>query len=253
MALCLAGLVRKSFYGPSSYNIGFSCLNEQVISKYDTDVFIHAWEPEMQDEIVSLYNPKSFLFESQIDFKDKYQNLNPTYNLMSVSPYQNVFSMMYGRKSSIELKTKYEVENNFKYDWVILSRFDLNSAVHIFGLKFNPDGNPNCIYFPHYNQINAGPSDPWIYSNSENINYIGSLYDHLPIYMRDDNDFINACKTGWPVSSNDRFSDELFKDPDKRSTILETIPETHILNTHLLYKWHLYRVGKWTREIIKTL
>jgi len=253
IALCLAGLIKRSHYGSDVYKTGYSCLAEQVLSKHDTDVFIHAWEPEMKNETVALYHPKTCIFEPQIDFTSQFQHLNQTYNQHSMSPYRNVFSMMYGRKMSIGLKTKYEEETGIKYDWVILSRFDLGAASHIFPLKFYPERSSDCIYFPYFNQINAGPSDPWVYSNSDNLNYIGSLYDCLPLYMQDDSNFIKACKTGWPISSPNRFSDELFKAPEERSVILETIPETHILNTHLLYKWHLHKAGKWTREIIKPI
>ena len=86
---------------------------------------------------------------------------------------------------SIKLKSDFEIEHGFKYDWVILGRFDLGSAAHIFRLKFFPNNDKECIYFPQYNQINAGPHDAWLYSNSNNINYMGSLYDFLQYEQTD--------------------------------------------------------------------
>ena len=253
IALCLAGKIKHGSYGVNAYRNGYECLFEKVLSKFDVDIFAHSWDTDMEKELVSLYNPKKYIVEPQIDFKDKYEILNPLYNSQSLSCYQNVFSMMYSRKTSINLKSKYELENSFIYDCVILSRFDLTAAAHIMPISFFPELDMNCIYTPIFEQTNAGPKDEWIYSNSTNMNYIGSLYDFLQIYMKDDSEFVKKCKTGWPVSSPDRFSNELSKPSEKRSVSLEIPTITCILNTHLLYKWHLYNVGKWKSEIIKTI
>jgi hypothetical protein len=69
--------------------------------------------------------------------------------------------MAYSRYSVGKLKSQYELENNFKYDWVIFVRYDISSARHIEEISFSEDLDSNYIYTAMFSQLNAGPQDQW--------------------------------------------------------------------------------------------
>ena len=88
-------------------------------------------------------------------------------------------SRWYSTKKSIELKTQYENENNFKYDFVILCRFDSH-------WNFHYDPNLNVLNNEYIYAKTRSPrpdhkytmSDLWFIGNSNNMNYFGTLYDN---------------------------------------------------------------------------
>ena len=86
-------------------------------------------------------------------------------------------SRWYSTKKSIELKNKYEQENNIKYDWILICRFDSHATLKY---KFNLNALPNdYIYLQKRNSQDKNYSfgDLWILSNSYNSNYFGNMFD----------------------------------------------------------------------------
>ena len=166
VALCISGIVGKvsnrtsggeSGSGGSSGSdidpaIGHSFWKYALLDHFDVDVFIHAWCPEHENLIRSLYDPKKATFQEQIkfhpagdDWLDDYDHpLKTKEDLRKDRRYKpsldafgdGVFddlrhhaersrSTLYGRKMAVDLKRKFEEENDFEYDIVIMGRFDL--------------------------------------------------------------------------------------------------------------------------------
>ena len=79
-------------------------------SNYNYDTFFHIWNPEHEKELNDLYNPISSLSEPIIyDGKEWEKYLD---------------SRFLSLNKAMNLKREHEIKNNFRYDWVIISRFD---------------------------------------------------------------------------------------------------------------------------------
>ena len=182
IAVCLSGQPRSIEYATNS------TLNYFNSSEYEVDYFCHVWdyntwkckgdvkimysgyEPVdntwLYDQI-HRYNPKKFLI-------DYYAKLYPH---LSYVPWGSLFySMMYANL----MKCEYEIENNFKYDYVVKSRYDL---VFPPDRKFSPEPEikERHLYFNHagrmhyrYNIINA--SDPIFYGDSWGMDIIADSF-----------------------------------------------------------------------------
>lgn len=147
----LSGNVREeSRFAETDPQIAYKSIKKHILDKYDTDVFIHSWSVNHEDKIRNLYRPVSAIFEKQKDFDmdlEKYginDGSMDTWNITKetlfsykvlVGPHpeyrkllkQHAFrtkSRWYSNCKSIHLKREYEEKNNFKYDFVITSRFD---------------------------------------------------------------------------------------------------------------------------------
>jgi hypothetical protein len=185
VAICMRGAIGKMFeaftnestlYSNSEYIDYKSCYNSIIkhiinVNKefYDIDFFTHCWNIDLEDEIIKLYKPKKFLFENNI----KYNNdiLNKCINEEDFGGISQALTM----KKSIQLKEEYEMENKFKYDIVILYRYDVllwkdmifdNYNFNNIYVNAHPDyngnfhflmNNKNSYYFKHlYDSINYG-------------------------------------------------------------------------------------------------
>ena len=192
VALCLYGLVGSN-RGKSYDKKGgtdkvleacFKSFKNHIIDKNETDVFFHTWDQEFEDELVKKYNPKLYKTEKQKIFYDTVPGPNKR--------VQAHYSRWYSTKIVNQLKQKYEKENNFKYDFVILSRFDMIWTVDIICKKLNK----NIFYIP--GQTKGGVSWGWpnnksglpyeigdlfFVSNSENMDNFSLLYDYINDYI----------------------------------------------------------------------
>lgn len=70
IALCLHGLADgKNSKGKSvRSDIGFKCMQKELIEPYQMDVFMHSWSTGMKDQLIEWYQPKKYMFEEQINF-----------------------------------------------------------------------------------------------------------------------------------------------------------------------------------------
>ena len=183
IAFCLVGIVgaveNKHGQGqPIDYRIGHHFHNKHIFEPnkdHDIDVFIHSWSTDFKDELVEIYKPKKYLIENQIDFKQSNLRQN------------SIKSRWYSTKKSIELKSQYENENNFKYDFVMVYRFD-----HIFlkDLTFS-DFDSNFFYASHRDDCSSNHCrclkmkrfyDAWFFSNSADMDKFSTLYDSWETY-----------------------------------------------------------------------
>ncbi len=178
-ALCLSGIVGKLYTEKSGYKwendidfrIGHHFYKKNIIDvNENVDVFVFCWDIKYENEIIDLYQPKESLFIDQIQFKHNEQKLN------------NIESRWYGAQQVNNLKVKYENDNNFKYDFVMWSRFD----VGIFDkLIFNSVQDNKALHIPRSNPPDmTRPTilDYWYFSNSYNMDIINNFYDHWKDY-----------------------------------------------------------------------
>ena len=91
-----------------------------------------------------------------------------------------MFSRWYSAKESLRLKREYEEKNNFTYDYVISTRFDL---LFLEDLNFNLFEDNSLLYVPlnkTFMPHNPRILDYFFFSNSKNMDkYIGGLYNWL--------------------------------------------------------------------------
>jgi hypothetical protein len=216
-----------------TYDIGYKYFKKYIFDNNNNiDIFIHTWNNNKKDDILNLYKPVDHLFEPQIDFTNK---PNPT----NVSPERlhSQYSRWYSTKKVIELKNKYENTNNFKYDYVFLSRFDIYIQKNIIfseyeknilygGLLYNIyDKNKNILESSYYFDIIKNTSEkdilhvpcappPWgestdlffhdlfFLSNSDIINVFGLIFDNIPYLL---NETIKIGRAGEGTVSNCRW------------------------------------------------
>ena len=282
VALCLHGyfnsLKDHSSLGLDGYeHIKRNILNYRTAG-YQIDIFFHSWEPNLLEKICDLYDPVLWISEEQIDFNkiakehcvsredlDLHQKLG-SWSLTSrkgagyVGP-ERILSHFYSVQKSVQLCKDWEKKNNFKYDCIIKSRFDLgrinrkytgpnqkNPPVQC--INFNPEFDMDFFYQAYWDLFNEGPADMWFYSSSENMKHFCSLYDKtLKEYLKKGSDYSTAVVQGWVESRINNFrSNESLKEVKNRSTELHKYPEHMVCNAILLYKWFLIDNGLWQRS-----
>jgi len=82
---------------------------------------------------------------------------------------------------SIELKKQYEQENNFVYDFVMISRFDCFYRTHVDFSSLEADRFYASSWFKP--RSDTGFLDYWFISNSMNMNKFGDLYHKVDEYL----------------------------------------------------------------------
>ena len=126
IALCLSGLIgnaEKWLNGSElDYNYGYQYIKDSILDFGNVDVFIHSYSIDHEQGLKDLYKPVKSIFEENPDFKLRGEISKedlPT-------PYAYCLkSMWFSRKRAVELAREHEAENNFKYDLVLLTRFDI--------------------------------------------------------------------------------------------------------------------------------
>ena len=82
---------------------------------------------------------------------------------------------MYSIHKCNELKKNYEIENNFKYDFVIRTRYDFGLSEPIYIDNFDR----NIIYAPNDNSHAYGFNDQFAIGSSENIDIYSDVYPSI--------------------------------------------------------------------------
>jgi len=277
IALCLSGYFNSIKDLSSCGDDGFLYIKKHILDEinngHEVDVFFHNWQPNLEEKLVNLYKPKKHIVESQIDFNKiaekhkvsrKYLDKNNqlgSWQLTSqtgngyVGP-ERILSQFYSVQKSIELKKQYEEENNFKYDCVIKTRFDLGrinrNTSKIYPcqcINFDTTLDMSYFYQVYWDLFNEGPADMWFYSNSENMDNFCNFYDKVLMeYLPIGSEYHKAVVNGWPQSKlNDFRSNELFK--EQPSDILHKYPSHMVVNGILLHKWFLMDCKLWYNSI----
>lgn len=188
---------------------------KRLIDKYNADVFIHTWnnesykkpsavldfndsgqvdsEPLNVDEVIELYKPKSIVTENYENMHDHFKNLvewqeHYRQNVYLKQHPENTWilynqpipaaSMFYKRWRVSQLKQKFELENSFIYDVVLLSRtdflindiFELSNGNSVVSGPW-PDGGTQ----PWVN-YDRGVNDFWVYGPSQTMDIFCSVF-----------------------------------------------------------------------------
>jgi hypothetical protein len=187
IAVCLSGQART-----------WESAKENILQYFgvcdEVDYFIHTWD-------VNSYRNSGEKIRERKDYRIDNEELNNLQNYfqpkkMMVDSYnsdifgKNWNSLFYSFMKSIWLKRKFELENDFKYDIVIKSRFDINflqSGLNHLGLPINKFhihpvkpltaycSNSNFDRFPF--EFNSNVFDDVIfYSDSSTMDLISNVY-----------------------------------------------------------------------------
>tara|TARA_A100001015_G_C14984699_1_gene711006 strand:+ start:187 stop:1725 length:1539 start_codon:yes stop_codon:yes gene_type:complete len=256
IALCLHGYYNSSG-GSESGDFGFDYITKNIIVGNNVDVFVHSWDLSAKDKILQNYKPTSSLFEEQKSFEEELSKIDTDWFEedfdRSKTMYRNsvlqTLSFLYSRKVSVELKRKYEQDNGFEYDCVVLCRFDLGSRgkehpqlFYATDIEFSPSADLNKLHMKYWNQFNWGIADHWFYSSSKTIDQVAGLYDKIEEYYQKDSDYVKAVTTGWPESNvENEFSNEIFL--KNKTDNLVKFDKWHCIDNHKIYKWFFHETG----------
>lgn len=191
-------------------------LIENIVSKYDVDVFAHLWfdenllktpykyegnwptqtiSPNALETFKELYNPIGLEVEESMSFQDdsmdfeasmrKYNDWatpNAPDNMKNGTKgfmnliKSNQISYFYSLNKANLLKKKFEYQNNFKYDWVIRARTD--TAPHT-PLELS-NYNPNAVTYTNINNqesVTPGLICDWLnFGNSYVMDVFNSCF-----------------------------------------------------------------------------
>jgi len=157
---------------------------ENIIEPNNADVFLHSWSKEQEDDLMEIYSPKKAVIEKQRGFpiNRSLPLLGDKGNLESVMSI--IKSRFYSSQKVISLKSEYEKENKFKYDFVFISRFDLIWHTPLIFENLDPSyfyvANWSKTHHPLTGKIRRF-LDLYFASNSQYIDYYGEAFERLKI------------------------------------------------------------------------
>lgn len=194
------------FYGqPRKFLSNWQHFYNNIIMDNNVDVFIHSWydpkdrgiqkmtpgfenfnlEESLDSLLPSMTNPKKIIIEKQKKFNDKLvyatdENIEECWSYSKIynrdsfikDRVKSGYSMWYSINQTLLLKELYAQENNFEYDCVVLSRFDVSPKVKI---NFNSLDLSNLI--SGYKELPRGEINDWfMISNNLISNIISSVF-----------------------------------------------------------------------------
>lgn len=202
-----SNVTKESELASTNPHIAFNSIKKQIIDKYDTDVFIHSWSINHEDKLKKLYNPVASIFEKQIDFDMNLQKYgindgpmdtwnvpketlfsykallpaHPEYRKLLKQHSFRTQSRWYSNSKVIKLKKQYEIDNNFKYDFVITTRFDC------FFKKFiTIDNSTKSGFYASKREgrvdENLAFYDLFFMGDSETMDKFSTIYEHVHDY-----------------------------------------------------------------------
>ena len=158
-----------TFSGQSRFVLeGYKSLKKNLHDFDNYDVFIHTWEGDLNKDVY-LYEPKKCIIEPQ-------KNVVPSIVKEHSNAHFIHFSMFYTMKESLKLLQEYETTNNFKYDAVIRTRFDISLETNLDITKFNLNEG---VYSPNVCANPAVISDWFNFSTSDNMQVYAEIYDNI--------------------------------------------------------------------------
>ena len=199
VALCLHGVVghlytnkpQHTWTEDVDYRIGLEHYRRHLFAVNDcVDVFIHSWSTQYAERLTRDYKPRRQIFETQIDFKQDSLPLN------------FLKSRWYSTQAVVELKKKYEQDQGFTYDWVMLSRFDLALLHDLDFKKYDRNIFYAARHGTHDGQANDGWCDLFFFANSTDIDRFASLYnvwDGYRIFNAHEESYFHAQSLGLSI------------------------------------------------------
>jgi hypothetical protein len=193
VAVCISGQPRHFKKGHHFF--------EKAFAGMDVDYFIHSWydessvgeelvpgsnpvyhstgwhvEEDTDKGLITLYNPKRYVFEKQIKFVPR---MDFSSNMKTKQKPENFMSMVYSRKEVGKLLEGYVQETGKKYDWVFFTRTDVAVMRSIEGeIKNLPNSMILTAHVPGEGWNVIFNNDPFVGGNYETMIYWSKLYDY---------------------------------------------------------------------------
>jgi len=149
---------RNGTGGPADMVKCAKTIKHNILSLYDSDVFIHSWSIQDASILKDLYNPTDSIFENNVSLNMSGQAYNATSSAISI-------------ERGVKLKRDWEIKHNFTYKWVFISRLDL-----IVFNKIDMYGKDNDLFYTTLEPM-WGIETPFIFvSNSklmDEYSYLG--------------------------------------------------------------------------------
>ena len=197
IALCLSGYVgamEKFHEGEKlliDINEGYSYIKKNIIQNYDVDTFLFSFDKDRRNEMISTYNPIRYRIPKQkrlfkINHKHYGNELHPDNDKAARNWYISkiIFatqSQFYSRQKVIELKSNYEKQKGFKYDWVVIARMDMG-----YFKPFVFEGKDQSkLYLPgplgksKSGKVFDRVNDIFMFGGSEVMDKVGDFYDDI--------------------------------------------------------------------------
>lgn len=220
IALCLSGHLR-------TFDQTYYSMNQFILKKYNPDIFVHTWDklgffcPYKSDrnlnqtsnrllQVEQLYRPKKIIVENS-EFVEQLKKEADDYapHLKNVPKHVgHMASMFYKIYACNELRKRFELENNVKYDWIIRSRTDL-----MFSHPLNiPNKEDNTVWIPQFLSGEGWYTDQFAVADSDSMDLYSSLYFDLPEYFKSKMEFYPEKFMFWALNKkiNIKFIDIKF-------------------------------------------
>lgn len=163
--------------------------NEQILAQNPDckiDVFMHSWSTEAETVSRDLYSPTAHLFEEQIHFDFEYvvgdpnlpMNPGKTENGKFIGieniRFHSLYSRWYSAKVANALRLIHTMKSGVKYDYVMLTRFDLAYVVPI---KFSELSKDKIYVIPPLSH--HGIQDLFFICDDQKMNTLCMMFDFL--------------------------------------------------------------------------
>jgi hypothetical protein len=158
-------------------------------------------------ELAKIFNPKAQILETRPNFaKEQEETVDKIIARLEHNKYlkngrkfiENDYSAImgqhYSRASTIKLKCAHEMENDFTYDAVIITRLDIN-ILDFFKVHRPPSSCLAKILFP-----NVSIFEQIIMGRSSDINALGTMFDEAPLL------YLKYCDRNRYFMSNEAFT-----------------------------------------------
>ena len=134
-ALCLRGAIAKKskrcghageIYTDTTAYVKYTSIYKSIMkhivipnTEYDVDIFIHCWNLDLEEEIVTLYKPTKYIFEDNNKYVDEISS-----QCVVPKDFGGISQALSIRKV-LELQEQYSITHSIKYDIVVLFRPDV--------------------------------------------------------------------------------------------------------------------------------
>lgn len=212
VAICFNGIVggTKGNDGkgyPISPSIAYENYYRHILNNNNVDVFIHSWSVDQANELLKLYSPVAYSFEEQKEFNpwpllfSQIKNIKlliPIIRLYHFKSFNTLYTLSkrvnsrwYSSKKVLQQVRDYEMKNNFKYDYVMVTRLDVTFFKNLIFSDFDPkyfyvpnrNAGPSSYekyyWIPNHKVYDEAYNDLWFFSNSDYMNKFSTLYDEI--------------------------------------------------------------------------
>lgn len=203
IALCLNGMAQhpgKKIVGgqmwdgktgkrtPVEWQRGLEHYQKHLFVHNDIDVFVCTPSVHAEKELLDAYKPKAAIFEPDPKFNTAGMKVDKNYPAGIDSKTQITIARWYSVQKCVQLKKRYEEKHNFKYDIVMVGRFDVCWMCDVHFDQFDP----NYFYASHWcvmkqkNGRGIRHEDWFLYGwdkkDNRDLQHIHTGYPHTPHY-----------------------------------------------------------------------